>query len=70
MEMTTTKSYGVSKKLFRQVSLMSFVVRWSRCLKPIRELYKLEGWERIRKGILRRVRWTRVWFGKLRQSEK
>jgi len=60
----TEKSHVAFQKALREGDFKVFRREMEPLLDAYRELYRLKGWERIKKGIQRRIRWTRDWINR------
>lgn len=58
----TKKSHTAFQKALRKGDFEVFRREMQPLLEAYQELYRLTGWERIKKGVLRRTRWVRAWL--------
>lgn len=66
----TERSHTAFRKALRKGDFEVFREEMGPLLEAYRELYRLKGWERIKKGIQRRVQWIQEWnIGQLRTRE-
>lgn len=56
------QSHVAFQKALRAGDFEVFRKEMEPLLEDYRELYRLKGWERVRKGIQRRIRWVLEWF--------
>ncbi len=65
----TERSHTAFRKALDEGEFEVFRAEMEPLIKAYKELYRPKGWERIRNGLQRRIRWTRDWVAQMFGSE-